>query len=238
MFGVISLLTLMSCDIPPPSSPPAATPAAVRPAVRIDQTWTARDGEWTFTGAVDPQGDPTDVVLEIGPGPATLRQFDSRLPVAEDLVDAGALTITTRDIPELDEICVRFTATNSAGSSSATPLCFPHAIPSFAPAAPAIRIDPRWTAADGEWTFTGRLDPGGVATDVVLEIGRGPATAPEFETRVPAGEDLTEQATLTISTGELPDSDEVCVRFMATNSVGTASSDPLCFSRGAPGSRR
>jgi hypothetical protein len=70
-------------------------------------------------------------VLEVGPGPATVRQFDQQIPVVEDIVEPGPLTIRTSAIPDIDEICVRFTATNSAGTSSSTPLCFPHDLPSL-----------------------------------------------------------------------------------------------------------
>lgn len=126
---IVGAATLAGCEVPTPTVAPTAF--ALRPSVQIDQTWRADNGEWTFTGRVDPQGDPTDVVLEIGPGPATARQFDRQVPVAQDVTEAGPLTITTRDIPDIDEICVRFTATNSAGTSSSTPLCVPHDLPSF-----------------------------------------------------------------------------------------------------------
>jgi hypothetical protein len=195
------------------------------------------DDLWTFTGNVDPQGDATDVILEVGPGPTTARRFDTKVPVQQDLMAAGPLTIETREIPDIDEICVRLTATNSGGTASSSPLCFPHDLPTFAPpTAPTVQIDERWTVANGEWTFKARVDPKGVATDVTLEIGPGPASSGRFDTSVPAAEDLTESATLTITTREIPDVDEVCVRFTATNSVGTSSSTPLCFPHGRPGS--
>jgi hypothetical protein len=133
---VIGAVALVGCEAVTPSATPTVPPAP-RPSVQIDTTWQADSGEWTFTGRVDPQGDPTDVVLEIGPGPATARQYDQNLPVAEDLTEPGPLTITTRDIPDIDEICVRFTATNSAGTSSSSPLCVPHDLPSF-----VIDVDP------------------------------------------------------------------------------------------------
>lgn len=227
-FALVALVSIVGCGGPPPSSA-APTPSADRASIQIDKTWTAANGQWTFTGLVDPFGDATDVVLEIGPG--TARQFDTKLPVAQGLTAAGPLTITTREIPDIDQICVRFTATNSAGSTSSTPLCFPHDIPSFAPGAPTVQIDERWTAADGEWTFKAYVDPKGEPTDVILEIGPGPATAPRFDTRIPAARAMTEAATLAITTKKVPDSDEVCVRFTATNSVGTSSSTPLCVPR-------
>jgi hypothetical protein len=134
--GIVGTAVAAGCVAPTPSATPTVPPAP-KPSVQIDPTWQADGGEWTFTGRVDPQGDPTDVALEIGPGPATARQFDRQVPVAQDLTDAGPLTITTRDVPDVDEICVRFTATNSAGTSSSTPLCVPHDLPSF-----VIDVDP------------------------------------------------------------------------------------------------
>jgi hypothetical protein len=160
---IVGMAALAGCEATPPTAAPTAF--ASRPAVQIDGTWQADGGEWTFTGRVDPQGDPTDVVLDVGPGPATTRQFNQRIPVAQDLTDAGPLTIATRDLPDIDEICVRFTATNSAGTSSSTPLCVPHDLPSFvidlvAPAvsfsAPALETttDLTTTSFTVAWTET------------------------------------------------------------------------------------
>ena len=232
---MVALVVALGCDNrPAPSTAPTAT--GVRPAVQIDQTWTATNGQWTFTGTVDPEGDATDVVLEIGPGPATARRFDGKVAVAQDLVDAGPLTIATREIPDIKDICVRFTATNSGGTTSSSPLCFPHDLPSFAPpAAPTVEIDPAWTVANGEWAFTVRIDPKGDPTDVRLEVGPGPAAAGKFDTQATA-QDLTDAATLTMTTRKIPDAKEVCVRFTATNGIGTASSNPLCFPHDSPGS--
>jgi hypothetical protein len=235
--GLITLFAVVGCDS---STPRVNTPAPIRPAVEIDGTWTATNDEWTFAGRVDPQGDPTDVVLEVGPGPSTARRFDAQLPVAQSLTEAGPVTITTREIPDVDEICVRFTATNTAGRSSSTPLCIPHDLPSILPpAAPTIKIDQTFNVADGQWTFTGRLDPGGEPTDVFLDVGSGPATGARFDTQLPVAQDLAEVATLAFTTADMPEVDEICVRFTATNSLGTSSSAPLCFPREAgssPGS--
>lgn len=112
---------------------PSPSPLAARPGIQMDTSWQADAGTWTFTGRVDPQGAATDVVLEIGPGPSTLRQFDRRVDVVAGAVDPGPLSISTRDLPDIPEICVRFTATNSAGTSSSTPLCVPHDRPTFVP---------------------------------------------------------------------------------------------------------
>jgi hypothetical protein len=223
-------LLLTACGAPPPSVAPA--PTALRPAIRIDPTWTAVDGEWTFTGQVDPFGEPTDVVLEAGPAPASARVFDTELPVAQGLTEAGPLTIATRELPNADEVCVRFSASNSAGTTSSTPLCFARAVPSVVAAAPGVEIDERWTEEDGEWSFTGRIDPEGEPTDVVLEIGPGPAAEPTWDSEVAAAQDLLEPAALTVASRNIPDSAEACVRFTATNDIGTNSSEPLCFRPG------
>jgi hypothetical protein len=124
---VVGAVALGACD----AATASPTPEPVPPGIAIDQQWQAIDGQWTFTGHVDPLGSPTDVVFEIGPGPSTARQFDTKLTVARALTDAGPLTITTAEIPDIDEICVRFSATNIAGTSSSSPLCFPHDLPSF-----------------------------------------------------------------------------------------------------------
>jgi hypothetical protein len=148
---VVGSMALAGCESAPEPSV-APTESAPRPAVQIDETWTATNGEWTFTGFVDPAGDPTDVMLEVGPGPSTARRFDQQIPVAQDLTEAGPLTTTTRDIPDIDEICVRFTATNGAGTSLTSPLCFPHDLPSFVidaePPAVTFTAPPTGTTTD------------------------------------------------------------------------------------------
>lgn len=140
---VIALVGVAGCDAQNASVAPNASggsnpttgPGAVaaQPAIQIDPTWKAANGQWTFTGQVDPQGDSTDVKIQIGPGPATTRVFDKELPVAQGLTVPSPLTITTGEIPDIPEICVRFSATNSAGTSLTSPLCFPHDLPSFVP---------------------------------------------------------------------------------------------------------
>lgn len=231
--SLVATAAVSGCNSQPPSVKPTRSPA--RPAVSIDATWISSDGRWTFAGQIDPQGDPTDVVLEVGPGPANLRNFDARLPVAQGLVDPGPLTITTSDLPDIAEICVRFSATNSAGTSVSTPLCVPHDLPTPAvPSIPAVGIDETVTFSAGQWTFTGHADPGHAEADVVLEIGSGPATAPQFVTTVPVTQKLTDAARLSIATAEIPDGPEICVRFTATNHLGTTSTAPVCFTRAAP----
>jgi hypothetical protein len=131
---LVCVIVLAACDATTPTVAPSPTAnpstLAARPAIRIDPSWKASNGRWTFTGTVDPQGDPTDVILEIGPGPSTLRHFDQQVSVANGLTDPGPLTISTTNIPDIPEICVRFSATNGAGTSSTSPLCFPHDVSS------------------------------------------------------------------------------------------------------------
>lgn len=107
--------------------------AAERPGIEIDATYGHAGSDWTITGRVDPQGAATDVVLDVGPGPSTARVFTQHVPVASATTDAAPLTITTREIPDIPQICVRFAATNSVGTSYSEPLCFPHDLPSFGP---------------------------------------------------------------------------------------------------------
>jgi hypothetical protein len=236
VLSVVAALAVAACDATTPTSSirPSGTPSlfADRPAVQIDGTWTALNGRWTFTGSVDPEGSPTDVVLDVGPGPSRLRQFESHVPVAQALLAAGPLTITTQAIPDIPVICVRFTATNQAGASFTTPLCFPHDLPTPGPpGAPVVRIDGPPSQANGEWSFTAYVDPKNAPTDVILEIGTGPTT---FTKQVSVAKGSLVAATLQVATADIPASGEACVRFTATNSVGTTSSAPLCFSPTSP----
>ena len=143
VIGVCVVVALAACDALSPTAAPGSTagssssegPGAVatEPAILIDATWTTENGQWTFTGTVDPQGDSTDVILEVGPGPSNARVFDHHVPVAQGLTVPTPLTVTTNAIPDIPLICVRFSATNSSGTSVTSPLCFPHDVPSLAP---------------------------------------------------------------------------------------------------------
>jgi hypothetical protein len=226
----IVVALLAGCGSTAPSQ--AAAAFADRPAIQLDTTWSAVDGQWTFTGNVDANGAPTGVVLEIGPGPITARVFDTQVTVADHVAAQMPLTITTTKIPDIPEICVRFTASNSVGTSWSTPLCFPHDLPTAPPpGAPTVGIDSGFTVADGKWTFTAEVNPHNVATDLGLDIGTGPTTSPHYTKHIPVTAGLDGPARVMFATSELPASGEVCVRFTVTNSIGTASSDPLCFKR-------
>lgn len=113
----------------------AVTPTSSpeRPGIQIDDSFQRGDGEWTFTGRVDPQGAATDVVLEIRPGPSTGMVFTSEVVVGRTVGDPAPLSITTRNIPDIGEVCVRFKATNSAGTTASVPLCFAPVMPSIVP---------------------------------------------------------------------------------------------------------
>ena len=231
----LALAAAAGCSNPAPSASPTAAPFADRPAISIDGTWTAQDGQWTFTGVVDPEGEPTDVVLEVGPGPQTLRQFDSQVPVARAVTEAGPITVTTRAIPDIPEICVRFSATNSVGTSVSQPLCVPHDIPTPGPLnAPTIRIDSVAPATNGQWAISAYIDPMHAATDVVLDIGTGPASSPVYTKHVPVATGMTDPASQQVSFDLPAGATEVCVRITATNSVGTTTTVPSCFSPAAP----
>jgi hypothetical protein len=233
----VALLAVVGCSGPTasPSASPTAAPFADRPAVSIDGTWTAQNGQWTFTGTVDPQGNATDVVLEVGPGPQTLREFDAQVPVSQGVLDAGPVTITTSQIPDIPEICVRFSATNAVGTSVSQPLCVPHDIPTLAPpGSPTIRVDSVAPATNGQWSISAYVDPMHAATDAVLDIGTGPASSPSYTKHVPLATGMSDPASLQVAFDLPAGAAEVCVRVTATNSVGTTSSDPTCFSPAAP----
>ena len=63
--AVGAALLVAACDQAVVPASPSATPGvfADRPAIGISGTWTAQNGQWTFTGSVDPNGAPTNVVL-------------------------------------------------------------------------------------------------------------------------------------------------------------------------------
>jgi hypothetical protein len=229
-------LLAAACDATAPSASPGVNPTATpgtfadRPGVAIDQTFGRQAGRWTFSGSVDPQGAATTVVLEVGPGPETLRQFDTQLPVATGVTSVGPVTITTPSIPDIPEICVRFTATNSVGSSSTSPLCFPHDLPTAPPPGePTVRIDQVAPGANGQWTVTAYIDSKNSPTNVVLDVGKGPAGSTVYLTHVVMANGF--QLAGSIQVAFTPtDAPTTCIRVVATNKVGKATSADSCFS--------
>jgi hypothetical protein len=233
-------LLVAACDASAPSPIPTATPVptvgvfADRPGIAMDETWTAQGGQWTFTGSVDPQGSPASVVLDIGPGPETLRQFDTHLPVAQAVTTAGPLTITTAQIPDIQVICVRFTATNAAGSSSSRPLCFLHDLPTPGPPGePTIRIDSVAPGANGQWTVTAYINPVNSPTDVVLDVGKGPLGATIYSSHVVMANGMLVAGSIQVAFTPT-DAPTTCVRVVATNTVGRTTSADSCFTPAAP----
>ena len=106
--------------------PPMSTvPNAATPGPGLSSRSSASYGAWTFGVNVDPGHAPTDVVLQIGHGPASKPVFTSSLDAGQGIADVGSISITTSDLPEVSTVCVRFVATNSAGKAASAPLCFP-----------------------------------------------------------------------------------------------------------------
>ncbi len=109
------------------------TPTPGPPSVRFSSsTGGTFDGRiWTISVIVDPKGVRTDIVLEYHPG-LDDGPFDSALPVAGDVLDAGRVSIQTAGLPVDQAFCYRFTATNELGTASTDAHCVPGP-PSFAP---------------------------------------------------------------------------------------------------------
>jgi hypothetical protein len=92
--------------------------------------------------------------------------------------------------------------------------------------APTIRFD-HYTGNNGIWTFYATVNPGGSPTEVVLETGTGTEDAPVFDDRVPVASDMLSPGDVTAII-EYPENAGFCVRFTATNAVGTTSTAPRC----------
>lgn len=95
-----------------------------------------------------------------------------------------------------------------------------------APTAPTIRAGD-WSASNGRWTFNATVNPRGSPTDVVLEYGFGPESAPVFDIVVPVEQDLFDAAAVTV-TVDIGEEEPFCARFTATNEMGSTSSEPRC----------
>jgi hypothetical protein len=94
------------------------------------------------------------------------------------------------------------------------------------PTAPTIRVGD-WSASNGRWTFNATVNPRGSPTDVVLEYGFGPESAPVFDHVVPAEQGLFDAAAVTV-TVDIGEDEPFCARFTATNDVGVTFSEPRC----------
>jgi hypothetical protein len=134
--GLVAALIAAACEFAPappePQPEPLATTGAATagpPAISIDETWTVSDRTWTFTGGLDPRGAATNVILEIGHDIANPRAFERDVPVAQDELDAGAISVAIEVPTGRPHVCVRFTATNAAGSGSSRPLCVSTSLP-------------------------------------------------------------------------------------------------------------
>ena len=111
-----------SCDAVTVTPSATASPPTA-PLMRYQsQAIVIFDGTtWTFYGSVNPNGSPTDVVLEVGSGTEEAPAFDRSLPVAEDLILPEAFEFHTSDLEA--PFCVRFTATNDVGVTSTDAYC-------------------------------------------------------------------------------------------------------------------
>ena len=231
---LVSAVALGACQGQAEPSPAPATRPPIAPIVQIDDSWTAVGGQWTFTGYLDPEGYSSDVVLQVGSGTANAMQVSNQVPVSQAATAAGPITVTTSQVPKVDQVCVRFHATSEIGSSDSRPLCFPYSPPTAQPAiAPTIEIDPTFWVANGSWTFGVNVDPGFALTDLVLQVGHGPASKPAYTATIDVAKGLSNVAYLSFSTKAIPEVSTVCVRFVATNSVAKVASKALCFPRSA-----
>jgi hypothetical protein len=231
--AVVAVVALLAaCREQAVAPTPRATRPPIAPIVQMDQSWTAIGGHWTFTGYLDPEGYPSDVALDYGQGSVSSMQVLGQVPVAQAVSTAGPITVTTSQIPKVDQVCVRFAATSQIGSSTSQPLCFPYTPPTAQPPVPpSVEIQTDVTFANGAWTFAVSVDPGNALTSVALQIGHGPASKPVYTSTIEVAKGVSDTSTIQFTTKDLPEVSTVCVRFVATNSAGKASSDPLCFPR-------
>lgn len=95
------------------------------------------------------------------------------------------------------------------------------------PTAPTIVVG-SFTGTDGRWTFNASVHPRGSPTDIVLEYRLGPEGPGDFDQRVDVETGLLNSGTVTAQL-VLADDAVFCVRFTATNEVGSTSSEPRCL---------
>jgi hypothetical protein len=99
--------------------------------------------------------------------------------------------------------------------------------PTESPPAAPLLFPMDWSADNGRWTFNVSVNPRDSPTDVILEYGFGPESAPVFDTTVPVEEDMFDPQAVTV-TVDMGEGRPFCARFTATNEVGSVSTEPRC----------
>jgi hypothetical protein len=117
-----AVVALGSCDAELVSPTPTVAPVGSDAQVWIDASWTATNGVYRFTGGVDPDGLPTRVVFETGPGPVTATTFEEASMVVDEVSSFTPLGVELA-LPQGVETCVRFTIVSEAGRISSQPVC-------------------------------------------------------------------------------------------------------------------
>jgi hypothetical protein len=101
--------------------------------------------------------------------------------------------------------------------------------PTPTPGPPSIRFASRSTLVfDGHvWTLYVVVDPKGEPTDVVAEYGTGTEEGP-FDHTIVIADDVLDAGQISAQTSDLPADGGFCLRFTATNRLGSASTDANC----------
>jgi hypothetical protein len=120
-------------------------------------------------------------------------------------------------------VAILVAATVLAGCGAPTP-----SGPTESPPAAPMIFPMDWSADNGRWTFNASINPRGSPTEVVLEYGFGPESAPVFDTTVPIEEDLLDPRAVT-ATVDLGENRPFCARVTARNEVGSVSTGPRCL---------
>ena len=134
VFGVAIGSAIAGCaPVEAPTEQVRPTPTPGPPSLRFSSStgWTSDGHTWEISVIVETKGLPTDVLAEyhlgLEDGP-----FDQSIAVADDVIDAGRVSIHTTELPVDKPFCLRFTATNELGIASTVPHCLP-GFPSGAP---------------------------------------------------------------------------------------------------------
>jgi hypothetical protein len=140
LIAVAVAVAVGSCDavtISPSASPRPPTAPLMR--YQSSSAWELDGSTWTFKGSVNPNGSPTDVVLEVGSGTPEAPIFDRSLPVGEGLILPEAFEFQATSL--VAPFCVRFTARNEVGETS-TPASCPLAPRLLSPPDPGVGPTP------------------------------------------------------------------------------------------------